>query len=112
MNTAVRHFQRFWADAGGYDGTLIDADRETMNLALNVRPNFEDCSGECRAAMAGGHHCKRPSQQCVTCGTKLKCSSHCEHSLQECREIFWAKHSRHGSKQRSVADFWKKPTPS
>jgi len=111
LATALRAFQRFWVEVGGYSGSFVEADRSTMNLALNVKPNLMDCSGECASAMQGGHHCKRPNQQCITCGTRLKCSLHCEHSPQECREIFWTKHSRHGTKQRTVADFWRPSAP-
>jgi len=107
LSTAVRNFQRFWAEIGGYSGAFDEADRDTMNLALSVKPSLTDGSAECCTPMPGGRYCKRPDQQCITCGTRLKCSLHCEHSVQECREIFWSKHSRLGSRQRTVLDFWK-----
>jgi len=106
--TALRTFQRFWEEVGGYEGVFDEADRESMNLALNVRPCLVDAAGECGALGHAGRACARPNQECQTCGTfRLRCSTHCEHSPQECREIFWSKHSSKGTKLRTVANWFR-----
>eukprot|EP00443_Scrippsiella_acuminata_P000637 CAMPEP_0115175216 /NCGR_PEP_ID=MMETSP0270-20121206/4244_1 /TAXON_ID=71861 /ORGANISM="Scrippsiella trochoidea, Strain CCMP3099" /LENGTH=1005 /DNA_ID=CAMNT_0002588087 /DNA_START=65 /DNA_END=3083 /DNA_ORIENTATION=+ len=109
LNTAVRTFRVSGGRSEGYSGSFDEADRDSMNLALNVKPILTDGNGECCAPMHGGRSCQRPNQQCNTCGTKLKCSIHGDHSVLECREIFWAKHSKCGTRQRTMADFWKAP---
>lgn len=104
--TACRSFQRFWDEIGGYDGTFDEADRETMNMALNVRPLLKDMIGECGVLCHGGRTCNKPNQECITCGTnRLRCASHADHTIQECRGVFWSKHSSKGIRLRTMADF-------
>jgi len=112
LSTALRAFQKFWAEVGGYGGKFDEADRDSLNLAMNVRPSFADAPGECCAFLPGGRACSRPNLQCVTCGCRLKCEVHGEHSVQECRDIFWAKHSRQGTRLRTMADFLKPSAPA
>jgi len=107
--TAVRAFQRFWSESGGSAGNFDQADRDWMNVVLQVRPLLADAAGQCGALVHGLKSCTRPNQNCVTCGCRLRCAIHGEHSVQECREIFWTKHSRQGIRLRTMADFFKPP---
>jgi len=107
LKPAIHIFRCFWDEVGGYGGVFDNADKDDLSVALNVKPVLTDDSGECCIAMSRGRLCKRPNQQCVTCGTRLKCSFHCEHGVQECREVFWIKHTPHGTRQQTIADIWK-----
>jgi len=112
--TAVRRFQRFWGEVGGYSGDFDIADRDTLNLSMKLRPTLVDSiSGICGAPLLGGRFCKRPNQRCNTCESEpLRCSVHCDHGLQECRDIFWSKHSRAGTRVKTMADFFGQKTSS
>lgn len=109
-NTAivVRNFSQFWRENGGYAGSFVDADRESLTLSLNIRPVLVDTHAFCGAGAHAGCFCQRPKQRCETCGVELRCPRHEEkHTQAECREIFWAKHSPSGKRSRTIADLWK-----
>eukprot|EP00927_Polykrikos_kofoidii_P072658 TRINITY_DN68758_c0_g1_i1.p1 TRINITY_DN68758_c0_g1~~TRINITY_DN68758_c0_g1_i1.p1 ORF type:complete len:874 (-),score=136.00 TRINITY_DN68758_c0_g1_i1:239-2797(-) len=104
---AVRSFGAFWRDNGGYDGKFEQATREHLNLALNVRPVLVDSVGSCGQNLPMGEICRRLRQKCDSCGMSLRCFKHSEHSITECREVFWATHSETGKRTRTMKDFFR-----
>lgn len=104
-SASLKRFAAFWREVGGYDGKFDRASREDLYRDLIVKPYLVDAPGICGTMAHLGACCNRARQRCDTCDTILKCNRHDEHSIVDCREVFWAKHGVNGTRARTMADF-------